>query len=191
MQHKLDLRVIKTRNNIKNTFIQLLNEKDFNQITIQNILEKALINRSTFYKHYADKFDLAKTINKEILDDYSSFLDERFMDENRDDLSIIKNIYDRAFEQKDIYCALWTINTDTLHLYDDMQLLLKNKYKSYISKHNASDQELTDYLACIYASLVMTTTKYIFANGNQNITQNIIETLKPLLDSVAFHLINK
>ncbi|MEA4921669.1 MAG: TetR/AcrR family transcriptional regulator [Clostridiaceae bacterium] len=191
MEHKLDLRVIKTRNNIKNTFILLLNEKDFDQITVQNILEKALINRSTFYKHYTDKFDLAKIITEEILVDYSSFLDERFADKNKGDLSqYIKNVYDRLLDQKDILCALWKINTNSIHLYDDMLILLKNKYKAYIVEHNVSNLELTDYHACIYASLVMTTTKYIFENSEQSITQKIVESLKPFLDSVAFPFLN-
>ena len=47
MQNRTDLRVIKTKANIKNTFIELLLKKDFTQITIQNILDQALINRST------------------------------------------------------------------------------------------------------------------------------------------------
>ena len=188
MENKLDLRVIKTRNNIKNTFIQLLNEKDFEQITVQNILEKALINRSTFYKHYADKFDLAKTISEEIMADYSLFLEERFADKNSNDLSqYITAVYDRLLDQKDIICALWKINTYSIHVYDDMQMLLKNKYKAYIAKHNVSNPELTDYHACIYASLVTTTIKYILDYNEQSMTQKIVESLKPFLDSIAFH----
>ncbi len=188
MDYKLDLRVIKTQNNIKNTFIQLLNEKDFEQITIQNILEKALINRSTFYKYYADKFDLAKTISEEILTDYSLFLDERFAGKNSDDLSqYIKAVYDKLLNQKDMICALWKINTYSIHVYDDMQMLLKNKYKAYIAEHNVSNTELADYHACIYASLVTTTIKYIFDNNGQSMTHKIVESLKPFLDSVIFH----
>lgn len=36
METKTDLRVIKTRANIKNTFIELLSKKAFDEITIQN-----------------------------------------------------------------------------------------------------------------------------------------------------------
>lgn len=99
-------------------------------------------------------------------------MDERFADKNRDDLSqYIKNVYDRLLEQKDTLCALWKINTRSIHLYDDMQILLKNKYKAYIADHNVSNPELTDYRACIYASLVMTTTKYIFDNSGENLSE--------------------
>lgn len=185
--NKSDLRVIKTRNNIKSTFIQLLSEKDFEQITVQNILEKALINRSTFYKHFTDKYELARIISEEILSDYSTFLDERFMSKSKHDLSqYIKNVYDRLLEQKDTLRALWKVNTGSIHLYDDMQMLLKNKYKAYIIDQYPLNMDLTDYYACVYASLVMTTTKYIFENKELNITQKVVESLQPLLDSGVF-----
>jgi AcrR family transcriptional regulator len=41
-----------------NTFIDLLAEKGFEKITINDIAERADINRGTFYLHYVDKFDL-------------------------------------------------------------------------------------------------------------------------------------
>ncbi|MFR3499427.1 MAG: TetR family transcriptional regulator [Paraclostridium bifermentans] len=72
MQHKNDLRIIKTNNNIRNTFVQLLNEKDFNSITVKDILDRALINRSTFYKYYTDKYNLAEVITQVFLDKFRS-----------------------------------------------------------------------------------------------------------------------
>lgn len=47
-----DRRVRKTKQAIKNAFIQLLNKKDLEKITIQDITELADINRGTFYLHY-------------------------------------------------------------------------------------------------------------------------------------------
>jgi len=41
-----------------NTFIDLLAEKGFEKITINDIAERANINRGTVYLHYTDKFDL-------------------------------------------------------------------------------------------------------------------------------------
>lgn len=55
-----DLRVVKTRKNIEHCLLKLLQEKSFSAITVQNLLDTALINRSTFYKHYTDKYNLAR-----------------------------------------------------------------------------------------------------------------------------------
>lgn len=54
----MDRRIQKTRQLIMNTFIDLLAEKGFEKITINNIAERANINRGTVYLHYVDKFDL-------------------------------------------------------------------------------------------------------------------------------------
>lgn len=54
----MDRRIQKTRQAIINAFIDLLTEKGFDKITINDIAERANINRGTVYLHYADKFDL-------------------------------------------------------------------------------------------------------------------------------------
>jgi AcrR family transcriptional regulator len=54
----MDRRIEKTRQLIMNTFIGLLAEKGFDKMTINDIAERANINRGTVYLHYADKFDL-------------------------------------------------------------------------------------------------------------------------------------
>ena len=48
---KEDRRVRKTRSAIKSSFIELLNEKELEKITIQDIADRADINRGTFYLH--------------------------------------------------------------------------------------------------------------------------------------------
>ena len=46
-----DLRIVKTRTNIKNSLIDLLAEKNVSKITVTELAEKAMINRKTFYRH--------------------------------------------------------------------------------------------------------------------------------------------
>lgn len=54
----MDRRVLKTRKAIIEAFVGLLEEQDFEQITINDIADRANVNRGTIYLHYADKFDL-------------------------------------------------------------------------------------------------------------------------------------
>jgi AcrR family transcriptional regulator len=53
-----DLRVQRTRKLILDAFIALTVEKGFAAVTVRDITERAMINRSTFYRHYLDKYDL-------------------------------------------------------------------------------------------------------------------------------------
>jgi len=55
---KEDLRVRRTRKLIQEALIELTVEKGYTNITVQDIVDRAMINRSTFYRHYLDKDDL-------------------------------------------------------------------------------------------------------------------------------------
>ena len=59
-QKKEDLCVQKTKKNIKEPFLTLLEEKPLDKIHVQEILDTVQINRATFYKYYLDKYDLAE-----------------------------------------------------------------------------------------------------------------------------------
>lgn len=53
----MDLRIEKTRQSIVNAFIALRSGKPLEKITVKELCEKAQINKSTFYFHYADIYD--------------------------------------------------------------------------------------------------------------------------------------
>lgn len=55
---KTDRRILRTKQSIKNSFLELFSEKNFEQITINEIAERANVNRGTVYLHYSDKYDL-------------------------------------------------------------------------------------------------------------------------------------
>ncbi|MDP4153759.1 MAG: TetR/AcrR family transcriptional regulator [Bacillota bacterium] len=68
MSSNNDLRVVKTRRLIIDAFVKLLDEKGFKNITVNDISDKAMINRSTFYLHYMDKFDLLQKLVNEAIE---------------------------------------------------------------------------------------------------------------------------
>lgn len=57
MNEKQDLRITKTHMALCTTFMKLLEFKRFEDITINELCEKAMVRRATFYKHFADKYD--------------------------------------------------------------------------------------------------------------------------------------
>ena len=56
-----------THSALKDSLIELMKEKSINQITIKELCEKADLNRSTFYTHFADQYQLLKSIEDETL----------------------------------------------------------------------------------------------------------------------------
>lgn len=55
---KIDRRILQTRDKLGDALIALMHEKDFDAITVQDVLDRAGVGRSTFYVHYRDKDDL-------------------------------------------------------------------------------------------------------------------------------------
>jgi len=55
---RLDPRIRRTRNLLQDALRRLLEEKEFDKISVQDITEAATLNRATFYAHYSDKFAL-------------------------------------------------------------------------------------------------------------------------------------
>jgi AcrR family transcriptional regulator len=58
MQNVEDLRVRRTHKLLQKALIELTIEKGFADVTVHDIAERAMVNRSTFYRHYQDKYDL-------------------------------------------------------------------------------------------------------------------------------------
>ena len=55
-----DRRVRRTRELLRRALLSLVQEKGYDRITVQDILDRADIGRSTFYAHYRDKDDLLR-----------------------------------------------------------------------------------------------------------------------------------
>ena len=59
---KIDRRVRRTKQQLRSALTTLLLEKDFSDITVREISERADVNRGTFYSHYRDAFDLLTSV---------------------------------------------------------------------------------------------------------------------------------
>src|SRR6202165_802904 len=59
---RLDPRIRRTRQLLQDALRRLLEQKGFDNITVQDITEAATLNRATFYAHYPDKFALLEEL---------------------------------------------------------------------------------------------------------------------------------
>ncbi len=65
-----DLRVKKTHRAIRNAFEELLMETDYDKLTVKALCERAMINRKTFYAHYAYLDELMEEYVNELSETY-------------------------------------------------------------------------------------------------------------------------
>lgn len=84
MAAKTDRRIVRTKKDIKDTFIALLAEKSFEKISVRDITEQANINRGTFYLHYLDKYDLLEKLEEQLFQKVQAIIDETVFAERLD-----------------------------------------------------------------------------------------------------------
>jgi AcrR family transcriptional regulator len=71
---KTDARVRRTRDALGDALVALMQEKPFDTITVQDVLDRANVSRSTFYMHYSDKDDLLMSDAEEFFEAISMAL---------------------------------------------------------------------------------------------------------------------
>src|SRR5512135_1559032 len=66
---KLDPRVVRTRQMLRDALVELIEEKGFDALTVQDITDRAELNRATFYLHYRDRQDLLENSLRDAIDE--------------------------------------------------------------------------------------------------------------------------
>ena len=93
----MDRRTKKTRKAIFDAFAELLNSKSYANITVQDIIEKADVGRSTFYSHFETKDELLNALCSKIFahvfkDDLTKERTHDFSGENKEIRKVVTHI---------------------------------------------------------------------------------------------------
>lgn len=74
MEKKTDLRIQRTYRLLHIAFTKLMEARSFENITVNDLCEEAMIRRTTFYKHFADKYEYLSFYMTEIRDEFQNQL---------------------------------------------------------------------------------------------------------------------
>ncbi len=103
----MDLRIVKTKNNIHTAFLELRSQYPIEKIRVNRLCEIALINKTTFYKHYQDLYTLSEEIeNNTIQSIMNSF--EQMKDLFSDPEGFMKGLYLAFKPHEDIIMTLFS-----------------------------------------------------------------------------------
>ena len=72
---KPDRRTQRTKRHLSQALVDLVKEKRFDDITVQNVIDRADVGRSTFYSHFRDKEDLFQKDWERFLDGFAHQID--------------------------------------------------------------------------------------------------------------------
>jgi len=101
---KVDPRVVRTRDKLGDALIALLLEKSFDAVTVQDVLDRAGVSRSTFYAHYRDKNDLFLSDVDQFLESMATLLERAGDRSGR--VAPVGEFFAHIAESQDIYRAM-------------------------------------------------------------------------------------
>ena len=113
---KTDLRVRRTRDALGTALLKLLLEKPIHDITVQDVLDRAGVGRSTFYLHFSDKDDLLLSQLETFCEFMSSVLSVR--GDKSDRVAPVEEMFAHIGNQNKLYKVL----SESGHLKDFFEL---------------------------------------------------------------------
>jgi AcrR family transcriptional regulator len=123
-ENKLDRRVKYTKTMLRNALVQLMKQQNISNITVKALCELADINRSTFYVHYNDHYDLLHQVEEEVIDNVHRHL-EKVLPAISDDkmpVYVLTRILEYAKENSELFQVLLGENSDYLFQKDIIEL---------------------------------------------------------------------
>ena len=185
MNKKIDLRIIKTKKNLYDSLLYLMKEKSFEDIKVSDICEKALVNRSTFYAHFSDKYELLSSL----LSDLKNSL---IFELNKNESIDIKDYYMKMIElflnhiddNINVYQAIIKNNQNSI-LMDMIYDTIESDVKSKLKTDNISDIPI-DFISKFYMGAIINVGIDYLRNPKKNKKKEVIKYLNQLLPNKIY-----
>lgn len=106
MKEKTDRRIKYTKALLKEALVELLKESHISKISVTALCDAADVNRSTFYAHYTDQFDLLRQVEDDVIKNLKSFLEQNVDDRMPITEQNLKAILEYAKANADLFAML-------------------------------------------------------------------------------------
>ena len=131
-KHKEYRSAVRSRRMIRSAFLELLREKSYEKITVTDIVNRADINRSTFYAHYPDVRGLVEQITGEIINHSVEMAREMdIQDFIADPLPYLQDLNSYGLENAELY-KLLSLSDFALRQMDQVKLTLSERLSSAV-----------------------------------------------------------
>ena len=168
---KQDLRVIKSRSAIENAFINLVEIKGFQNVSITEIAEKAMVNRNTIYLNYGSKEDILEAIIRSSVEKYFGTLNAdyfRSIGLNRRRLDgFYRNLFKVVDENIELYRILLTDQSSSGYL--QMELAKLRKAVEALIKPNDINKIKVSFLLNGILGIIGGYIKFAIGDAEENI----------------------
>lgn len=193
MEEKTDLRIIKTQKSLCDAFLALMSEKKFDDITVGELCDRALVRRATFYKHFADKYDFFSFFIRQTKDNFVREIASEVTTDSPYSYNIhISRMFVRFINEHEKLIQN-TLTSNALAVL--IEILSDEIYRSVLLDLKEEEQQGTsftapvDILAAFYAGGIIKSVQYWFTNGKPVTEEALMDAMDTLLQSI--HLAEK
>ncbi|MDO7904821.1 TetR/AcrR family transcriptional regulator [Paenibacillus sp. JX-17] len=179
---KIDRRILKTQQALKTAIITLMSEKNFDEITIQDISDKANVSRGTIYLHYLDKYDLLD----KLIETHINELRERC--EAAADLDFVtgSEIWTEYFESNYSFFSMMLASKGATNFRSRFQDFLIEEFKDEVDITKGINQGLNkDLVVQFLASSYVGVVEWWFTNQRPVTHQELAKQLGSLLERIC------
>ena len=190
MTKKEDLRIRKTKANLYKGLISMLEEKSFEEIKVTDICQIALVNRSTFYDHFNDKYELLTSL----IDDIKKEVKENLKVEKEVTsvkeycLELIKELMEYLDKNLDLYSKISILKKNNNSVaYDIVVDAAQANFMETINEKFINTSKIpTELIVMFYISGVMKVSSEAIKDSQKFNIEKIIEYLDLLLPDLDF-----
>ena len=184
--NKSESKYFNTALRMDEALIELLEKKDLEYITVKEICEHAEINRSTFYKHYQDVYDLMEKLENEAVEAFEKLLDSYVQNET---VPALVTLLTSLRENRELLLPLLANSSN-----DDFMKRLTDACSGYALSHLTPEADYTSNpkQAAVYAYLAGGTSGIIsnwLETGTQEPPQQVAELIQSLNETVLTVLV--
>jgi len=179
MNQKLDRRKKYTRMVLKDSLIALLKTKSISVITVKEICERSDINRSTFYTHFRDQYDLLEHIEEEIITDLNTYLNQYNFEQEAEALQMTEKLLEYVASKYDICQTLLNENSD--HSFEGR---IMDVARTFLIKNWIDNYETDPNMSAYASTFVISGSIYIIKHWLANEMDESPKRIARLINSV-------
>ncbi|MDP4094407.1 MAG: TetR/AcrR family transcriptional regulator C-terminal domain-containing protein [Bacillota bacterium] len=178
---KSDRRVKYTKMLLKKSLVELMREQPISKISIKILCEAADINRSTFYAHYTDQYDLLKQLEQEVITELKKHIfKEDFSRHSPQTMHVMNQILDYVARNCDLFKILLSENGDT-SFHKEMMYLAQQAAISDINNNVSIDERTSEYLQCFAVTGTLSIVQKWLQDGMVESTEKMTELISRIL----------
>lgn len=178
---KTDRRIRLTKQIIRESLVELMQKYPISRISVKKLCEVADINRSTFYAHYDNTYDLLRQIQQEIISELAEHISSGvFIEKSKLTVQVMSQILEYAKENSELFKVLLSKNGD-FTFQKDIMLIAQEKTIKELHNIKNLDKRTSEYLQLFLTTGALNVIEKWLQDGMPESTQEMAELCSTLL----------